>query len=228
MSIRIALAARSRLEHPVVSLLHMDGTAASTAFPDTRGSVWTAEGAAAVSTTAPKFGTGCLTLNGSASWIQAPGDQRYMFGTSDFTVEGFFKTTRTASQCLIDFYMTNASGSWQLFQNAAGYISFYKTVGGSGIAVASQTSGTAITDGNYHHVAASRVSGTLRLFVDGVVAATATDATNYNSLQGLCTVGAQVNSRNATYDFNGTIDEVRISKKAWYSAAFTPPTAPFT
>jgi hypothetical protein len=70
------------------------------------------------------------------------------------------------------------------------------------------------------HVAASRASGTMRLFQNGVLVASAADATNFSAATGI-----RVGGGGGTFvSLQGNIDEVRVVKgAASYTAAFTPP-----
>jgi hypothetical protein len=55
-----------------------------------------------------------------------------------------------------------------------------------------------------------------------------TDSRDYSPSITYFGVGAQINSRNAAYDFVGHIDEVRMTKGvARYTANFTVPTSTF-
>jgi hypothetical protein len=84
---------------------------------------------------------------------------------------------------------------------------------------------TAITTQTWHHVAVSRSNGTSKLFVDGALTGTSSvsDTTNYNI--GALSIGYDIVE--AGYGFTGYIDDLRISKYARYTSAFTPPTKAF-
>ena len=119
---------------------------------------------------------------------------------------------------------------------------------------------TNVADGNWHHIAVTKSGSTIRVFVDGNIDATATDAPAgsiaYNPARSLSTrtpnapvfptntwdnepyivLGAEkhdydqyVNNLPPQYlSYSGFLDELRISDIVRYTAAFTPPTAPFT
>jgi len=84
-----------------------------------------------------------------------------------------------------------------------------------------------LTDGAWHHVAATYDQTTRRLFVDGVLGASDTPSdhsvgTTNNGKIGAST-GGVVNR-----DFKGYISNLRITKRAIYTAAFIPPTQELT
>jgi hypothetical protein len=61
----------------------------------------------------------------------------------------------------------------------------------------------------------------MRLFINGVLATSVTDSTNYG--QGIASIGGD--AANA-WSWNGYLDDLRITKGiARYTANFTPPTA---
>ena len=84
-----------------------------------------------------------------------------------------------------------------------------------------------LTDGEWHHVAATYDQTTRRLFVDGNLGASDTPSdhsvgTTNNGKIGAST-GGVINR-----DFKGYISNLRITKRAIYTAAFTPPTQELT
>jgi glucose/arabinose dehydrogenase len=102
--------------------------------------------------------------------------------------------------------------------------------------------GTAnVADGAWHHVAATRSSGSgqLRIFVDGALDASGTGptgdvsyrdgrATTHPNSDPFLVIGAEKFDLGPGFpSFHGWIDEVRISTVVRYGAAFSPPTAPF-
>jgi len=89
-----------------------------------------------------------------------------------------------------------------------------------------QITGT-ISQNTWHHVALVRNSGTWTLYLDGVSEGT-------NTGNGTYTFGEDVGWRWGTsavsqgsWDFTGYMQDWRISDRAVYTAAFTPPTAEF-
>lgn len=199
--------------------LHMDGAEGSTAFRDEAGNQMTTVGNARVGATSGRFDGGML-LDGAGSWIETAGNQDFVFGLGDFTIEMWVKTALTKSQCLIDFFTSGQAG-WQLWINGSGRVDWYRSS-----TIASGTS--VIGNGAWRHVAVSRASGTLRIFVDGVQEASVSDSGTYSAQTSKLALGAQVTSRNPSYDFSGAMDEVRITKgKALYTSNFTPVQAPF-
>lgn len=216
-------------------LLRMAGADGSTTFTDSSpaAKTITRSGAAQVTTTDALFGGSSLLLDGSGDWLQTTTTlSDFAFGTGDFTVECWLNTTDSGPGVLLDFYETANTGCWQLYLDSPAFygentLSWWSTNGGAGVKII----GTDFNprDGLWHHIAVSRVSGVTRLFADGVVAGAVADTRDYTG-SGISpmAVGAQVNTRNAAYDFLGKIDEVRVTKGVGrYATSFQRPTAPF-
>lgn len=179
----------------------------------------TLQGAPTVSTSIKKFGAQAGDFRRTGS-LQIPGGM--VFGTDDFTVEMWV-------------YWNSAVGSaeWGICQlsTASGYAQ-----NNSNVAILAHGSGqyglyfggfvptsTAITLATWQHLALTRESGVVRLFVDGVKIHEFSSSFNFTGAQGV--LGGYYNS-----SFNGDvlIDEFRVTNGvARYVADFTPPTDAF-
>lgn len=207
-------------------LLHFDGANGSTTFTDNSPSpkTVTRNGNAQISTAESKFGGASAYFDGNADWVETPNSSAFVFGTGDFTVEAFIKIpTQGHDAAIIDFFELGVSG-WQLYVNSSGFLTFYQHSPNINLVA----SGATVTDNNWHHVAASRNSGTLRLFVDGTKRYDASNTKNHANINVNLGIGAQIGSRNSAYDLEGYIDEVRITKGVGrYTADFTAPVFAF-
>jgi hypothetical protein len=195
-------------------------------------------GNAQISTSVVKFGTGSMAFDGSGDLLQMASTQNVAFGTGDFTIEFWMNSNNVGTQ---------QRGPLQISTTAGGVTASY----GTGIAVlqGSTSTGTllsgglaavfgtggssftgagsstaVITTGVWYHVAITRASGSVRLFVDGVQnGSTITYTTDLTSSN--LALGGQYS---AQYFYDGYLDDFRITKGyARYTANFTPPTAPF-
>lgn len=205
----------------VTALLHMDGADASTTFTDTSGSPKTVSvfGNAQVDTAQSKFGGASLMLDGAGDYLQIPGaGGEFSFGTGDFTIEGWFLPTTLNSESAL---MWGSGVGWTLFAYPANQLTWGRTapLGGANLLL----SGTVLTTGVWNHIAVTRASGTVTIWINGVSGGTTSDTSNYNANGNL-----QIGRSHTGEWFNGWIDEVRITKgAARYTAGFTPPTLPF-
>jgi hypothetical protein len=100
---------------------------------------------------------------------------------------------------------------------------------------------TVVTDGAWHHVAATRnaTTGTVRIWVDGALDGEGTGptggiayrdgrATSWPNSDPYLVIGAEKHDAGVAYpSYSGWIDEVRASNIVRYTVAFTPPAPPF-
>jgi hypothetical protein len=160
-------------------------------------------------------------FNGSTDYLTAASNAAFAFGTGDYTVEGWLYSFSTSQQVFFTSGGTGTNNFYFSFAPASSYIG----VGNQAVFVL-QATGLTLSLNVWHHVAASRSSGTLKLFLNGVQVASGADSTNWIQ-GGLTSVGN--NSANSQY-FSGYISNFRVVKgTAVYTGNFTPPTlAPLT
>jgi hypothetical protein len=207
-------------------------TCQSNAFADssTNNFALSATGTPAVSTFMPfssaKYSTtlgGSAYFNGNGDYITAPTSTAFSFGTGDFTVEGWVYKTSAANSSFIDA-RPNPAGAvpWAFYIDANNFPYFYDgTV---------RTSTVSIPLNAWNHIAVTRSSGTLRIFVNGVQGYSATVTTNLDRSAGLF-IGMIAHTASPTEIayYTGYMSNLRIVKgTAVYTAAFTPPTSPVT
>ena len=128
-------------------------------------------------------------FNGSNQYLSTPTNAAYVFGTGDFTVEAWIKldSTSTNGKRIVGLgYGANGTGpvtcTWELRYlgtDGSGQITIYRYDGSSGEIVFS-TTGATLTAGTWYHIAASRSSGTLKIFVNGVSYYSAANSTNFS------------------------------------------------
>jgi hypothetical protein len=167
--------------------------------------------------------TGSMYFDGTGDYLSVADNAAFSFGSSDFTIEMWVKTTQSGYIAGISKWQTGQL-SWLIRTDDSGtgkWEFFYSTTGSNYV----QTSGVNIKDGAWHHLAVSRSGANIRLFTDGVLSNTNTaNPTIYTS-----TAPVVVGSDQGAQFFNGYISDVRVVKgTAVYTSNFTPPTAPAT
>lgn len=201
----------------VASLLHFDGADGSTTFTDVKGKTWTATGSAQLDTDQARFGPSSLKI-GLGDSIETAGASDFAFGTGDFTIE-FFARRRVTGSTNVDWVTWGPN--WDIYSSTDGSILVW-----NGSANLITSAAGVITVGNWHHVAVTRSSGTVRLFVDGVQRGgnSTGNTVNFTSTQPFYLGFYPPNLRR----LDGWIDEFRVTNSvARYTANFTPPSAPF-
>lgn len=162
--------------------------------------------------------------NGIRSVAKSPSS--VAFGTGDFTIEFAVKIPSgipSGDMGIIDtFYLGGGVVSWQVGQSA-GKLWFYKYTGVGAYPIKSDIS---LADGGWHQIAFTRASGTLRLFIDGILEKSVALSDNFVTTNAYFALGYQ--SRDNKYPFKGFIDEVRMTKGiARYVADYEPTGEPF-
>jgi hypothetical protein len=200
-------------------MLRMNGTPGATTFTDSSEDARTVNLTGAVELTAAQsqFGSSSAAFTGgdlrvAASSTLAP-------NTGNYTIEGWLRFNSLPAASGFFHFHTGAffpgdySNSWAVGTSGAQWQMY---AGGS------PSSGGTVATGQWYHVAFVRNGSAITLYVDGVSTLAATDNRDlsFDSLGFGKLYGG--------YPLNGYMDEVRVTKGlARYTAAFTPPTAPF-
>jgi len=193
----------------VVSLVHFDGTNGATSAADQiAGRTWSLGGTSALSTTSPKFGSASahFAASGGCTPSAAP-----TVGNSnvDFTIECWTKPNAS-------------SGSyWAVFAHASSRGLFVHNnhlelwIGGALVV----TAATAMS-GGWDHVALTRSSGVMELWLNGVSQGTVADTSVW--------IDSYIGTDNSSETMAGYIDDFRMTDNvARYTTTFTPPTFAF-
>lgn len=200
----------------VTSLVHLDGADGSTTINDVISGTWSVDSPAALTTANKKFGTASLDLTGAGTPTIYKPSSLGNFGLRDFTIEFWVKSTANATyNTLFDKYSGSNDG-FQVYFSLSGYLWLYAAT------EIMQATTLPVNDGAWHAIAITRSGTTWRMFVDGVVVATATGITiNCNNTQ-VTRIGAQ-SSGGPKYPCKSLIDEFRITDGVCrYTANYTP------
>jgi hypothetical protein len=209
-------------------LVHADGTDGSTVIRDDNGAVAvrqpkyiTAFGNAQIDAGQYKFGEVSAQFDGTGDYLLVgnPGD--FLFGTGDFTLEGWFRFANTSSyKSLFASGGGNNVGNFACYLNSGTTIEIYNNGAGPVLAQATVT----ISTNTWYHIAISRASGVVKIFVDGVEKSSTALTYNFNA----STAGyVGYDGITPSLQYNGWIDEFRVSNTARYTATFTPSTTAF-
>lgn len=158
-------------------------------------------------------------FDGTGDYLGFPSTPAIRLGTSDFTIEAWvYITGSTASRTFCSHY---TGGTDFIFGVWSGQLSWL--VGGS----ITLPFGALLLAGAWYHVAAVRDSGILKLFVNGVASATSIADSNNYAATGNVFIG-YADRAPAIAIYAGWISNLRITKAAVYTTAFTPSTTPLT
>lgn len=173
----------------------------------------------AVPSTTSKMGTYSADLTG-AKYMTFDGTSALNFATSNFTIEGWINPSAAANatygSAIIDARTAASSACIYLGRKPTGQLA----VKSSGAWLGTGT--TVLQTGTWYHVAYSRIAGTGYLFVDGILEASFSDATNYVAS---ATSKIGYGLENAAQAGNIYLDDFRVTKNVGkYKTSFILPT----
>ena len=188
------------------------------------------------STTQTKFAnTKSIYFDGTDDYLQTPTSFSNSLGTSDFTIELWLNGANTQGQdaSLVADY----APSWAANSSSLHYRHSNPSVGSGKIAywmynhsssAAMLVSTTTTSADTWYHLAVTREGSTFRMFVDGVLEASATSSVSIDSnREKFYIIGSVLAGTANSTMFNGYMQDIRITKGlARYTANFTPPTKP--
>jgi hypothetical protein len=188
-------------------------------------------GDAKISNVSSKFGLGSLYFDGTSDGLYEPYNPQYAFGTGDFTIEFWInQSSKTGLQTIVAFgYVPITQNGWtvQTGDGTGNIVFYYHTSGGAQVAIATE-SGSTVNTGTWYHIAVVRTGGNTKIYRNGTQVATGADTTVYSPATTVSLYiggGSYVNFGN--YFLNGYLDDLRITRYARYTGAFTAPTTAF-
>jgi len=198
-------------------LMHMDDASLNTDSSGTVSSGNITVTGCVRSTTQSIFGGYSAFFDGSNDYIAVAMGSDGVFGTGDFTVECWCwwdSATSSNYQGVIGKWH-GSPNQWDLRPNsedASGNFSAHD-------ATSIRNSTQAPADDTWQHLAWTRLSGTSRLWYNGVEKISWSHTTNYTATDD---VHIGVTSGPGSHHFGGYLDEVRISNSCRYTSNFTP------
>jgi len=211
----------------VTTLLSFEGANGSTTITDNSntGATWTAGGTSAIDTSQFKFGSSSYSVDGTISdYASTPDATAHELGSGLWTIEGWWRWRSSPSvyQGLIGKWGSGVKSYGILLNGSQNKLQLFLSTNGAASIIKIDQAWTPTLD-TWYAIAADFDGTTYRLYVDGAVLGTAT------TLVALFDAGATLNVGSVdNNDFDGHIDEVRITKGvARYAGAYTPATSAF-
>jgi hypothetical protein len=164
-------------------------------------------GNATISNGVKKYGLGAMYFDGNGDYFQAPSKSEYNLGTGDFTIECWvnFNNVTNGFDGIIDSgsTLTTANNTqWCLYRS--GTTLTFGRHGGTTLLTHSTTSMNVQT---WYHIAVTRQSDNLSMFVNGIRV-----ATNYFPGWTINASVLRIGAITTPYYMNGYIDDVRITR----------------
>jgi hypothetical protein len=183
-------------------------------------------GDAKISTTQSKFGGSSMAFDGTGDYLLIADNQFYNFG-KDFTIEFWmYANSLSGTIGLFGKRASESNFSPLIVEIASGVLKLYISTDGASWAVSGLSTAT-LSTATWYHIAMVRSGSTVYLFVNGTsVGSTGTASGALMTNAASVTIGRDSLSPTACVDFNGYLDDFRITRGyARYTANFTPPTA---
>lgn len=180
-----------------------------------------------------KFSGSAGLFDGTGDYLRTADAADLEIGSQDFTAEAWFYVTVTggSARAIMGKATDGFAAGWLIRrESATSRIAVYmreSSLAGSAF-LTGTTQFTDVLNPGWHHVALVRHGVNWYLFIDGVIEATRTES--FSIADNAAVFGIGTWGTNGGSDaWQGWIDELRLSIGiARYTAAFTPPTAPFT
>lgn len=173
-----------------------------------------------------RIGTGSVRLgDGGAGYLTVSASPDFaVAGNQDFTIDMWlnYEPNESAAACQRVFqFGDNQSDGFGLMHCTTGDL-YFGVAGGQAVG----TPISALKGTGWHHLAITRASGHLRMFLDGAVVSSTTGWTSSNNGGRNLYISTYPGSvgNSSAYFMNGAIDDFRIHVgQAIYTANFTPP-----
>lgn len=196
-------------------LLHFDGANAGTVFTDSSASPYTATrtGTPTTSTAQSKWGGSSGLFPGGSNYLNITDTGKLDFGTGEFCVDWWLACAAYPAGGGTALISGMSGNDWQIALEASGGLNIYQR---NVAAILGVPSGS-VPIGGWNHFAIQRRAGVLQWFINGVLSSSLSDARSLN-IAGSFRIGDQ---------FNGYMDELRVSNVSRYTRNFIPRSAPY-
>jgi len=170
-------------------------------------------------------------FNGSTQYLDIASTTALGFGTADFTIECWWRPTVNQRSDVLDFWSTPGGGSYPVTRFDFGRVTsstldlYTDGTGGSGPKITGPSIASLLNA--WHHIAITRQSGSIKMWVDGTQAGSTYSAN-------ILDMGADMQLRimgdhGASGNGSGNLSNVRVvTGTALYTTTFTPSTTPLT
>ncbi len=180
-------------------------------------------GNAQISTTQSKFGGSSMYFDGTGDYLRTPYSKQWALG-GDFTIEFWINYSAHGNyggivSCANSNTSNAPTAGWAVVFYATTNNLYFETQGGFSI-----QSSSSISTNTWTHCAVVRSGSTITMYIGGTSVGSGTSSAVFDSGSDPLLVGVE---RGFSGTIAGYIDDLRISRYARYTSAFTPPTAAF-
>ena len=218
-------------------LMHFEGINGSTVFVDEARNIITTNGNTQIDTAQYKIGAASGLFDGTADYLIIPDHDDWNFGTGNFTIETWFKTTTVSADQWIYYHGENPYETYvpvvYAWFNSDNRIYFQATNSGGTILARYSTGADVLSANTWYSIAFVRSGSNFYIFINGVSQSlTEYTAISTNSLPDVAAnlyIGTTFSGGLSFAGMNGWFDEFRISKGiARWTANYTPSTSAYS
>ena len=189
----------------------------------------TSHGDVAVSNYAPFTNGKSIYFDGTGDYISIPTSTDWDINTTNYTFEAWINIAAgdTSYNTIFSTHEPNSPYyGWEVDVTNSGQLGYWTKGTGGQADYLTNGFGPALNDGQWHHVAVTWSSSTIKLFVDGNSVYTTSSAPLDNTAQDTTVYIGRDGNTTASRPFGGYISNLRIVKGSLvYTDSFTPPTA---
>jgi hypothetical protein len=158
-------------------------------------------------------------FNGSTDAISVPAGTDFAYGTGDFTVEGWVWPQVVSTTPVIWTQTTSGTNYFVIGFDSTGNIGFTGTSSGGGTSIYGPS---VVRLNEWTHFAVTRISGSVRVYVNGLGGTSTTNTTNFTDTSYVPTMARYTHGG---LPYQGYISNLRVIKGvAAYTGNFTVPT----
>ena len=162
--------------------------------------------------------TGSVEFTSTTDALVLSAGEDFAYGTGDFTIEAWIQPQGTASGETKAIFTQTQSGNDYIVFKVDSDKAIKATFGSTTV------SGGTVEVGSWHHVAVTRASNTVKIFVNGVGSSGTTVSTDFSDTTRNPTIG-QYTHTYGNIEYYGFISNLRVVKgTALYTHDFIPPT----
>jgi len=164
----------------------------------------------------PTAVTGSVVFDGTGDYLSLAASGDFSYETGDFTIETWIYPTslNSVNTIVANWDLTYTDNEWGLILDSSNQIKFQTAL--TNIITASIN----VSLNRWFHIAVSRSSGTIRVFVNGILGGSSSTSYNFSEINSLGVGGYSTGAS----PFTGYISNLRILKgTALYTENFTPP-----
>lgn len=165
-------------------------------------------------------------FDGASSNLLIADHADFDFSGATWTIDGWFRLNSLAADCCLYSQRTGANDWMRLYVDTTGAVLLKIQVGGVEGTIVGTASSTIAID-TFYHIEVSQNGTIYRIFINGSQMATATSATSPANYTQNVYLGAHHNNVALVDYFNGSMDEIRVSKVCRHTTSFEVPATPY-